>query len=146
MHAKNTLSATGDRRCLICHRSFQPKPKVKERQRVCSRPRCQHLRQRQNHQAWLKRNPVNYQDWYQDYGKAWRQSHPEYQRQHRQCAAKRDEKKEQLSSMATKRSRSREKKEPLTASFYLLQATALRLIPLAADEKKEPLTYPFSSP
>jgi hypothetical protein len=32
---------------------------------------------------WLKRNPVNYKLWDQDYGKAWRQQNPNYWQKYR---------------------------------------------------------------
>jgi len=45
------------RPCRICHRWFQPHPRVGDRQRVCSRPECQSQRNRRSAAAWRRRNP-----------------------------------------------------------------------------------------
>lgn len=167
MQANNPLPSGGTKRCVLCYRLFEPHPKVGKRQRVCSDPACQRLRQKLNHLDWLERNPVDYGRWYQDYGKAWRQAHPGYQQQYRRrnkarpssqghaSAARlplealrrlyRTEKKEELTDKGTKSNFqvSAEKKEELTSYFYLLKAKELVLLPLDA-EKKEPLTCGFA--
>jgi len=166
MPTDRPLPSGGRRRCLLCNRLFEPHPKVKERQRVCSNPTCQRLRQKLNHLDWLERNPVDYARWYQDYGKAWRQSHPDYQQQYRRrnkAASPQGQrlrarlrleavrllyqtkKKEELTNEKTKGSvqTDTEKKEELTPYFYLLKAKELVLVPLDV-EKKEQLTCRFA--
>ena len=169
MDKKNNKSSVGFKRCRFCQRKFQPHPKVGQRQWACSRFECQRARQKHNQIDWLERNPVDYQKWYQDYGKAWRQKHPDYQRNYRNRkragtetplpAARRsqteqvlrwllrqvrDEKKEQLTHAKTvNKGRSQyEKKEQLTPCFYLLKADNALFLPLAF-EKKEQLTSCF---
>ena len=170
MKTNNNNSNQDTKICKFCKEQFTPHPKVRDRQTVCSRPECQHLRQKINHQDWLERNPVDYRKWYQYYGKAWRQSHPEYQREYRkrrkaQAAAMEQqimsteadlkplhwlyqrEKKEELTSVLTNshKGMNREKKEELTLCYYLVKARELELLPLTV-EKKEELTYCIQSP
>jgi hypothetical protein len=83
MKANLSSSAPESRICRLCQQSFVPHPKVKDRQKVCSRRECQRLRQKLNHQAWLGKNPVDYRQWYADYGKPWQMAHPDYQRHYR---------------------------------------------------------------
>ena len=124
---------------------FTPHPKVGDRQTVCSRPECQQLRQKINHQDWLERNPVDYQEWYQCYGKAWRQSHSDYQREYRKRRKAQAAAIEQH-IMATEADLNplhwlyqREKKEELTSVITNNHKGK-------AVEKKEELTYCIQSP
>lgn len=154
----NNISAAGEKICPLCQQPFTPHPKVKDRQRVCRRERCQRRRQQLNQQAWLAKNPANYQVWYQDYGQAWRQQNPDYLKQYRRqrrlksCPATiapgfvearhpptGAEKKEQLNLIqtATSHSTATEKKEQLSHSFYLLKAQALELWPLDGAKKEQ---------
>lgn len=165
MKTNNNHSNQDTKICKYCKEQFTPHAKVGDRQTVCSRPECQQLRQKINHQDWLERNPVDYRDWYQNYGKAWRQSHPDYQREYRkrrkaQAATKeqqrivakadlkpllrldRHEKKEELTSIIinSHKEKACEKKEELTYCYYLVKARELELLPLIV-EKKEELSY-----
>ena len=162
MKANNASPSHEEKRCLLCNNLFRPHPKAKNRQRVCQRDECQQLRQKLNHRDWLKRNPVDYKTWNQDYGQAWRQTHPNYWRQYRQQKRSKKRhahplileaqltlyqaaKKEQLSTAKSAGNSPKRgaKKEQLTQSFYLLKANALALWPLAAV-KKEQLGYGFN--
>jgi hypothetical protein len=170
MKTNNNNSNQDTKICKYCKEQFTPHAKVGDRQTVCSRSECQQLRQKINHQDWLERNPVDYRKWYQDYGKAWRQCHPDYQREYRkrkkaQAAAKEQqrivakadlkpllwlyqhEKKEELTSVITNSHKGKacEKKEELTHCYYLLKAIELELLPLIV-EKKEELSYCIHSP
>jgi hypothetical protein len=139
----------GQKRCLFCRRSFTPHPKVKDRQYACRRSDCQRIRQKRNNIDWLERYPVNYKDWYQDYGKAWNQNHPDYQRQYRHhnkmtknhsCSfsiqalktSLRRDKKEELTSVKIISDSPLyvDKKEQLTSCFYLIKARDLDLFSL----------------
>lgn len=172
MEANNASAPAGHRVCRLCNRWFVPHPKAQTRQRVCGEDDCQQLRQKLNQLDYLERHPVDHQTWYQDYGKAWRQKNPDYQKQYRQQkqakpypprrtsptkllltallqayrsqSPARVEKKEQLTvtKTATTGQTGDEKKEQLTSNFYLLQAKDLVLWPLAG-EKKEQLAYSF---
>lgn len=170
MPAKNLQGSPSLKRCRLCQNVFSPDPKVGQRQWACSRPECQTLRQKLNHIDWLERNPVDYKKWYQDYGKAWRQKNPDYQRNYRKHkkvkpgndtpTARRsqsnqvllsllrmchDEKKEQLTQAKTanKDNLYHEKKEQLGPCFYLLKAERLAFLPLHI-EKKEQLSSCFT--
>jgi hypothetical protein len=105
-----------------------------------------------NHQEWLEKNPVNYQQWYIDYGKPWRVARPDYQRKYRQrrkskpiamseggnifCTRK-------LLNSLLKGSHA-EKKEELSSvkvCFYLLKAHKLMVLPLSREKKEELACY-----
>ena len=43
--------------CRICRQWFRPDPRVGERQKVCSNPRCQRTRRQRNQEDWRGRNP-----------------------------------------------------------------------------------------
>ena len=168
MKANNKSRSKDQRECLLCHKFFSPNPKVKD-QNVCSNYDCQRLRQKLNNLDWLKKNPVDYKLWYQDYGKAYRKRHPDYQRQYRQKKKKRSvrnnvrhtvtseimmpllkayqvKKKEALNSELTdtRTTTLTEKKELLTHCFILLKAKELSVFPLFT-EKKELLTFCFNT-
>jgi hypothetical protein len=155
MEANNTLS---EKQCVLCQNFFQPHPKVKDRQRVCRREDCQRLRQKLNQRDWLRRNPVDYKIWNQDYGQAWRRQHPDYWRQYRRkkrtkpCATLGSQllldallpvyphaKKEQLTATKSenKVENTAAKKEQLTDNFYLLKAKDLVFWPLDAAKKEQ---------
>ena len=141
--------APGQKRCCFCKLPFTPHPKVKERQYACRRSDCQRIRQKRNHIDWLERHPVDYKDWYQDYGKAWNKNNPDYQRQYRhnkkmtknhsrsfsaqamQTSLRRD-KKEELTSIKINSDSllSVDKKEELTNYFYLIKARDFEIFSL----------------
>lgn len=160
MKANNSLPEQSTKKCLLCKEPFKPHVKVKERQKVCSRPECQWLRQKLNQLDWVERNPVDYQKWYLDYGRAWRQKNPDYQQNYRKQkkarltsarkvsathqslnslhAFYRAEKKEELTSTKTKRTNIKPiaKKEELTHYFYLIKAKDLVSLPLCREKKR----------
>ena len=45
------------RPCAVCRRWFEPSPRARGRQRVCSRPECQRERHRRACAAWHGRHP-----------------------------------------------------------------------------------------
>ena len=167
MEANNLSASASQKTCRLCNQGFEPHPKVKDRHQVCHRQACQQLRQKLNHDRWLQKNPIDYKQWYQDYGKPWRQENPDYQKQYRRqkraqsqrshptadpqlvlaalLAADAGEKKEQLTKRKTSvvGQSDPEKKEQLSHRFYLLKAQALELVPLT-DEKKEQLACCFA--
>ena len=162
MKTKDVAVSNGQKECILCHRSFMPHPKVKERQKVCSRSDCQQLRQKLNHLAWLAKNPVDYQQWYHDYGKSWRQANPDYDKHYRRqkktnstkhSSSQTTEngivtifeksfqgtKKEQLTYGKTVSNPERyfAKKEQLTGCFYLLKADNMVLLSLDSTKKEQ---------
>ena len=166
MNANTNDQLNNQRKCLLCHRFFTPHPKVKQQQ-VCSEYQCQRLRQKMNQIDWLERNPVNYKQWYQDYGKEYRKKYPNYQRLYRQTKKKelsnfpgqsksysqllkpllhayQSEKKEELTFVKLNKNaiKLNEKKEQLTDCFILLKVKKLSFLPLSF-KKKEDLTYCF---
>lgn len=162
MKTNNNTSSQVTKICILCKEQFIPNPKAKDRQKVCSGYDCQQLRQKLNRLDWVERNPVDYQKWYQQYGKVWQQDHPDYQREHRKRGTEQvenknrkaaatqhilkpllmlyqHEKKEELTSVKTdihKKKRS-EKKEELTHCLYLIKARGLEFIPLKVEKKEE---------
>lgn len=44
------------KRCCICRRKFRPDPRVKDRQRACSREVCQRQRRSKTQASWRARN------------------------------------------------------------------------------------------
>lgn len=119
MEANNKHVYSQRRTCLICKSSFEPDRRVKS-QRVCGQYECQRRRQQLNNLDWRNRNPVDYQQWYQDYGKAYRTAHPDYQKQYRQ------------NKQRNKRQRSAHSR--LSADLLSI------LLSIYLAEKKEPIT------
>jgi hypothetical protein len=155
MEANNALS---EKQCVLCQNFFQPHAKVKDRQQVCRREACQRLRQKLNQRDWLRRNPVDYKTWNQDYGQAWRRQHPDYWRQYRRKKRTKPRaklgspllldallplypraKKEQLTAtkLENKAENTAAKKEQLTDDFYLLKAKDLVFWPLDVAKKEQ---------
>jgi len=168
MKTNNSNSNQVTKVCKLCKEQFIPNPKVKDRQKVCSRYDCQQLRQKLNRLDWVERNPVDYRDWYQRYGKVWQQSHPTYQREYRKRRAEQlgtikpkgatkqnlkpllwlyqHDKKEELTSVKTKSHQKSpyDKKEELNSYLYLVKARELEFLPLNI-EKREELNYGIHS-
>ena len=82
-----------NKQCIYCHQPFQAN-KYSPRQKVCSRPECQHARQIESMRQWRERNP-NYfkydeskgQDWLnaqRERSRLWRQRNPDKIKQYRQ--------------------------------------------------------------
>jgi hypothetical protein len=59
------------RRCVVCDELFWPDVRVKDRQKACSRPRCQSVRHAQACAAWKERHP-GYDEDRQEEHKAYR--------------------------------------------------------------------------
>lgn len=156
----NTKRSDGPKVCILCNLPFFPNPKVKH-QDVCSLYECQRLRQKLNQLDCLERNPVDYEQWYQDYGIPYRQKHPNYQRDNRRKKAmaenikknkvKRNKhmlipllrdyqvkKKEELnpSESINNNQFSTEKKEELTYCYYVIKAKEFFIMPLNSEKKK----------
>ena len=68
--------------CLSCHELFLPDPRTKDKQRYCSQPQCQKVRQRKNEAAWRLRNPecVELQ---REQTRQWHKGRPDYSRERR---------------------------------------------------------------
>jgi hypothetical protein len=162
MKTNNNDSDQGTKTCKLCKEQFIPHPRVKDRQKVCRDYDCQQLRQKLNRLDWLERNPVDYQEWYQQYGKVWQQSHRNYQRDYRKRVAEQvennnrkatttkhilkpllwlyqHEKKEELTSVKTNSHKRgfNEKKEELTHCLYLVKARQLEFLPLKTEKREE---------
>lgn len=68
--------------CEVCHITFEPDPRVKERQKVCKNLRCQREHKRRAQQRWLARNPDYFKNDYPRL-KEWLKTHPDYLRNYR---------------------------------------------------------------
>jgi hypothetical protein len=69
-------------RCPYCRRLFNPNPRTKDRQKVCSRAECQKKRKRDSQKKWCKKNPTYFQGHYPRV-KKWRDAHPGYLKNYR---------------------------------------------------------------
>jgi len=135
MEKIDLVISSGQKRCRFCKRPFTPHPKVKDRQYACRRAVCQQIRQKRNHIDWLERHPVDYKDWYQDYGKAWNKNNPDYQRQYRHKKKMTNNHSYSFSAQALKTSLRRNKKEELTSIKIISDS------PLYVDKKEELPSY-----
>jgi hypothetical protein len=68
--------------CKWCRELFQPDARTKGKQRYCSKPECQIVRQRQNEKDWRRQNPDCMEYQYQQ-TRRWNKAHPDYSRQRR---------------------------------------------------------------
>ena len=82
MEGKRPLSGRRRKRCLGCHRLFEPDPRTKGKQQYCSQAGCQKERQRKNERDWRRRNPECLQEQY-ELTRLWYKAHPDYSRQRR---------------------------------------------------------------
>ncbi len=164
MEANNQHVNSQRRICQICKLPFDPDRRVKS-QRVCGKYECQRRRQQLNNLDWRNKNPVDYQQWYQDYGKAYRADHPDYQKQYRQNTQRNKhqrsdpsrlssdllrmllsiyltEKKEPITADKTEPTSDKaiEKKESLTPCYILIKGKQIKL----PFEKKESIAYCFT--
>jgi hypothetical protein len=60
------------KRCLFCGRYFVPDCRVKDRQKSCHRPLCRKARRKAAQEAWVKKNPDYFADFYVTYVRPWR--------------------------------------------------------------------------
>jgi len=106
----------------------------------------------------LKTNPVDYKQWYQDYGKSWYDKNPDYQKKRRTKQNKTkshssqkvirtlpDDKKDELIPIKLVDSNStiltdRDKKDKLTHSYYVIKAIDIQFIAPLNIDKKDQLT------
>ena len=70
------------KRCKYCGVLFKPDPRIKGKQRYCSKTACQTQRQRQNELDWRTRNPDCLQEQYER-SRLWYKARPDYNRQRR---------------------------------------------------------------
>ena len=75
-------SRTRQRRCRWCGELFTADPRTKSRQRYCSKPACQTIRQRKNESAWRIKNP-DCLDYQRGQSRLWHKNHPDYSRKRR---------------------------------------------------------------
>jgi hypothetical protein len=70
------------KRCKHCRELFKPNTRTKGKQRYCSKPECQAVRQRQNEKNWRVRNPdcLAYQ---QEQSRQWHRANPDYSQKRR---------------------------------------------------------------
>lgn len=79
MRQANKPSRTRQKRCRWCGALFEPDPRTKGRQRYCSKPACQTIRQRQNERIWRMENP-DCLDYQRGQSRLWHKAHPDYSR------------------------------------------------------------------
>lgn len=115
--------------CEICRHLFAVEPRVGARQRVCKKLACQRERKRRYLNQWLAEDCTYYQRRYADYLKAWRATHPAYQKHYR--ARQRDHMRQlhgeiqvELSSyQTTPRGASAEKQVEITFNLFMPRRT-----------------------
>ena len=70
------------KKCQSCRELFQPNPRTKGKQKYCSNPECQAVRQRQNEKDWRARNSECL-DYQREQSRQWHRNHPEYSQKRR---------------------------------------------------------------
>ena len=69
-------------KCAFCGQFFIPDVRVGARQKSCTEPSCQIKRKKSQQKRWRTRNVGYFKERYAN-TKAWRQAHPDYQKQWR---------------------------------------------------------------
>ena len=72
-------SVQRQKRCLCCLKLFDPNPRVKNKQRHCSKTECQNKRQRKNEFDWRVENP----QCRKEQNRKWQQKHSDHSRKRR---------------------------------------------------------------
>ena len=72
-------SVRRQKRCLCCKELFYPNPRLKNKQRHCSKPECQNKRQRKNESDWRVENP----QCRKEQNRKWQQKHSDHSRKRR---------------------------------------------------------------
>lgn len=70
------------KRCISCGRFFKPDYRVRASQKSCRSVQCQAKRKKESQRRWVEANPEYFKGRYEN-TKAWRELHPDYQRQWR---------------------------------------------------------------
>lgn len=70
------------KRCLFCGRYYRPDRRAGDNQKSCGRGDCPHKRKAKAQWRWVEANPEYFSGRYAN-TQAWRQEHPDYQRQWR---------------------------------------------------------------
>ena len=78
----NQLELFQGKKCVLCGRYFEVDRRVGKRQKCCREVECQRKRKRLRDKVWRLENPGYFQNRY-EYVKAWRQTHPGYQKARR---------------------------------------------------------------
>ena len=68
--------------CPYCRRLFEPNPRTKDRQKVCSRAECQKKRKKDSQKKWCEKNPTYFQGQYPRV-KEWLDKNPDYLKNYR---------------------------------------------------------------
>ena len=70
------------KRCPYCRKMFEPDPRTKYKQRVCSGVECQKKRRRETQKKWRAKNPTYFKNDYPRL-KEWLNAHPDYLKNYR---------------------------------------------------------------
>lgn len=70
------------KRCPYCWKLFEPNPRTKDRQKVCSEVECQKKSKRASQKKWCEKNPTYFHDQYPRV-KKWLDDNPGYLRNYR---------------------------------------------------------------
>ena len=84
----NQLELFHQKKCVLCGRYFEPDRRVGKRQKCCGEEECQRKHKRMRDKVWRLENPGYFQDRC-EYVKAWRETHPGYQKA-RRCKKRRE--------------------------------------------------------
>lgn len=61
--ARRSSGRCAQRRCVVCHRGFDPDPRVGERQKVCEREECRKTRRKGSQAGWRSAHPGYFIAW-----------------------------------------------------------------------------------
>lgn len=70
------------KRCPYCRKLFEPDPRTKYKQRVCSGIECQKKRRRETQKKWRDKNPTYFKNRYK-HTRKWLDAHPDYLKNYR---------------------------------------------------------------
>jgi hypothetical protein len=129
----NKKTIKKQKRCIICNCYFTPHYKVGDRQKACSNPECQWMRQKLNQLSWEAANPPDHKKCYEVYGKPWQINNPDYFPLYRQ-----KRKKEELTIIESNSCRQKPfaKKEELTPCYYLITGYNITIKRLNLQKKR----------
>lgn len=124
------------KRCVVCHRWYEPDPRIGEDQLACGREECRKERKAEYDREWRKKNPGyeaarkgKRRTWAKDYPHYWRhyrKTHPAYVEEERSGRRSRREKLKSAANQVTRRQiaveklRSIESQAPKSAANQVL--------------------------
>jgi hypothetical protein len=70
--------------CCICHESFIPHPRLKDRQKTCAAASCRRELKKRTNKDWRAQNSDYFRERYETTLKAWHEKNRDYKKKYRQ--------------------------------------------------------------